>query len=142
MLPKDYAEEKLDETNMLLNAYSASMNRRIQIVYSNDFTFKIITNKEFAESLTKDKILSALEVLYTNLKINIWEPKFDTKFGTLNHVVYSGNLIETGERQTSIISQFIRNGKLYTVRAIGLPKDFRNFHILICDIYDTMKFES
>ena len=140
-LPKGFIEEKLDESNMLLNAYSAQLNRRIEVIYSDDYSFKVLSNKDYAESLTKDQILSALEISYTDIKINIWEPKFHTKFGTLTHFVYTGNLIETGERQTSIISQFINSGKLYTVRAICLPEDFREFHILLRDVYDSIKIE-
>lgn len=140
-LPEGFIEEALDETKMLLNAYSAQLNRRIEVVYSDDYSFKVLSNKDYAESLTKEQMLSALEISYADLKINIWEPKFHTKFGTLTHFVYTGNLIETGERQTSIISQFINGGKLYTVRAICLPEDFREFHIMLRDVYDSIEMK-
>jgi hypothetical protein len=141
-LPEDFIEEALDETNMILNAYSADLNRRIEIVFSDDYSFKVLSNEDFAENQKKEQMLSALEILYDEIKINIWEPKFHTKFGTLTHFVYTGNLIETGNRQTSIISQFIKNGKLYTIKAICLPEDIREFHIMMRKIYDSIKWKN
>ncbi len=140
-LPADFNEESLDETNMILNAYSDSKNRRIEVVYSDDYSFKILSNEDYAESLTKEQIQAALEIAYTDLKINIWEPKFHTRFGTITHYVYTGNLNKTGQRQTSIISQFIKKGKLYTVRAICLPEDVREFYITVRELYDSIKME-
>lgn len=141
LLPEGFIQEGLDETNMLLNVYSAQLNRRIQVLYNDDYSFKVISNKDYAEGQKKERVLSGLEILYTDLKINIWEPKFHTKFGTLTHFVYTGNLIETGDRQTSIISQFIYKGKLYTIRSICLPDDFREFHKIMRDVYDSIKFD-
>ena len=86
-------------------------------------------------------MVSALGITYEDIEINIWNTDFLTKSGSVFHVVYTGKLIETGERQTSIIAQFIRNGKLYTIKGTSYPENFKELYSILLKVYDSIHFE-
>jgi hypothetical protein len=140
-LPQGFKEEEITENRGLLNAVSEDRKMQIQIIYNDDWSFKTFTNSEYSKAVSKDQIISALGIAYEDIEINIWSPEFLTKSGSVFHSVYTGKLIETGERQTSIIAQFIKNGKLYTIKGISYPEDFKELYSIILNVYDTISFE-
>lgn len=140
-LPQGFKEEEITENRGLLNAVSEDRKMQIQIIYNDDWSFKTFTNSEYSKAVSKDQIISALGIAYEDIEINIWSPEFLTKSGSVFHSVYTGKLIETGERQTSIIAQFIKNGKLYTIKGISYPEDFKELYSILLNVFDTISFE-
>ena len=140
-LPQGFKQEEITENRGLLNAISDERDKQIQIIYNDDWSFKTFTNSEYSKAVSKEQVISALEVAYEDIVINIWSPDFLTKSGSVFHAVYTGKLIETGERQTSIIAQFIKNSKLYTIKGISYPEDFKELYSILLNVYDTIAFE-
>lgn len=140
-LPQGFKEEQIKEERSLLNSVSDDGNKQIQITYNDDWSFKTFSNSEYSKAVTKEAMVSALGIAYEDVEINIWNPDFITKSGSVFHVVYTGQLIETGERQTSIIAQFIKNGKLYTIKGISYPEDFKVLYSILLKVYDSIHFE-
>ncbi|MFN9327482.1 MAG: hypothetical protein ACK6A5_19080, partial [Flavobacteriales bacterium] len=122
----------------LMNKYDSRNNRRIQVIYSDDYSFKVLRNKDYLNSVNSDDWRAGLLVNYKDVEINIWQPQFHTVYGTVFHVIYTGVLLTTGQRQTSVIAQFIDNGKLYTIRGVCMPEDLRDFHNLMRSVYDSI----
>jgi hypothetical protein len=140
-LPQGFKEERITEERGLLNAVSDEGNKQIQITYNDDWSFKTFSNSEYSKAVSKEAMVSALGIAYEDVEINIWNPDFITKSGSVFHVVYTGQLIETGERQTSIIAQFIKNGKLYTFKGISYPEDFKVLYSTLLKVYDSILFK-
>ena len=140
-LPRGFKEEKITENRGLLNAISEERDKQIQIIYNDDWSFKTFSNSEYSKAVSKKDMVAALGIVYEDIEINIWNPDFLTKSGSVFHVVYTGKLIETGERQTSIIAQFIKNGKLYTIKGISYPEDFKELYSILLNVYDTIAFK-
>ncbi|MFN6114340.1 MAG: hypothetical protein ACK46C_00475 [Flavobacteriales bacterium] len=138
VVPDGFNDEEMTESNMLMNKYDSRNNRRIQVIYSDDYSFKVLRNKDYLNSVNSDDWRAGLLVNYKDVEINIWQPQFHTVYGTVFHVIYTGVLLTTGQRQTSVIAQFIDNGKLYTIRGVCMPEDLRDFHNLMRSVYDSI----
>ncbi len=138
--PNCYRENDMEERNMLISIECISKNRAIEVVYSDDDSFKILTNEDYANAMDTTRFISSVRAVYEDVSINIWEPRFITKLGSMFYCVYTGKSVADGIRQSSTVAQFIKGGKLYTIKGICRPNDLREFHMDFRDVIDGMTF--
>jgi hypothetical protein len=135
-IPNGFQIIENDGIKMLLFAVDTVKSRSIELIFSDDVSFKIITQEDYSNQISKVALQNVLAAGYEDVILNIWEPSFHTKFGDVVHMVYTGKIIDNGIRQTNIVFQFIRNKNLYTIKGYCMPDDLRETSIILREVMD------
>jgi hypothetical protein len=111
---EDFNEDKKSYFFHMVNL-SDDYLRNYYLKFSEDWSFRI-AGDDYAQNVTKESIKNALEVVYKDISINVFEKSFPKNLSEkVFHVIFSGVEVETGERMTVATFQMVKNHKMYTL---------------------------
>ena len=104
---------------------------------ADDWSFGVIGNDGYLESVTQEEFVDMLKVRYDTPIINVFDIY---RLGDQDalRAIYTGTA--NGVREVSFILQTVRGSRLYTFGCAALADDFPNRHLLFQRIADTFKF--
>jgi hypothetical protein len=82
------------------------------VIVTQDPSFAILGAQEYIDSQSQDRVKQLLSLNFDNPKIGLWEPEFWLGGQKAIHYVYTGEI--NGFKQTSLVTQTVRAGRLYT----------------------------
>lgn len=116
--------------------------RSYSIKYSDDWSFRLMTMEDYSKEVTEDQFINALKVLYKDLSINIFKKSYPkTLSEDVFHLVYSGTEIETNDRMTVAVFQYIKNSKLYTLNCQCKSTYWQYYYNDCLDLLSSLKIE-
>jgi len=145
-LPNGYVVDDSREDYQLISALKYVGNDLvgfIEVVFSDDWSFSILQNKDYIDSRKGadiNEIQSQLEMAFSNVAIIKNDEAYFLGLGDCMQFIYSGNHYEDGLRQTVCVIQFIKNQKLYTIRLSTYPKYFAAEYKNFLKALDSVKF--
>jgi len=110
----------------------------LSVKVSSDPSFQLMSNEDYFANVKKSDYEAMVKLVYENVEINSFRPKFPFSYTEGLHVVYSGEV--KGVRIGVLSVQTIVNGRLYTFSfesmAIGLPGMVNTIYAIL----DTVQF--
>mgnify|MGYP006088770357 CR=1 FL=1 len=117
-------------------------NRSYSIKYNDDWSFKVLTTEEYAKNVTREQLKNVSKILYKDISINAFQKAFPKSISEdVIHVIYSGNDIETNDRMTVAIFQYIKNSKLYTLNCQCKSTYWQYYYNDCLDLLNSLKIE-
>lgn len=108
------------------------------VIVTQDVSFAALSADDFIEGQTQDALVQALSLGFADVKLGVWEPNHRMGGQRALHVVYAGTL--DGQRQMSLMSQTIRDGRLYTFACNAEARAFPGLYAELLHIMDTFEF--
>ena len=143
LFPNYNKSENLDKYQLLFATYeeNETMNSSIEVKFSDDWSFKILDNKELINQLIENKDFeSYLKSLYEDLNIMRKGVVYIKNLGDCFQLVYSGNYKTGNIILFNTVTQFIKNDKLYTISTSSHPESFSRNYQDYLKMFDTMTF--
>jgi len=111
----------------------------IEIKFSDDWSFTILENEEYLSQMLNNKqIESQLSMGYDNVKVHQKKIFYLKSVGDCFLLNYSGNVYNNDVRISSLVIQFIKNNRLYTLSGVSTVEDFSSNFKDFLKSFDTL----
>lgn len=108
------------------------------VIVTQDVAFKMLSVDQYVATQSKQKVLAMLALNFGDPLIGAWEPDFRLGGQRALHYIYSGTLDD--RRQTTMIWQTTRNGRLYTFSCNTDAEQFPLVYTDLLHLADTFAF--
>lgn len=117
-----------------LATHTASMN----VIVTEDKSFRLMTSQDYLARVKQSDFLQVASMSMSDLKVHRWETKYEIGKQPALMFIYSGTL--NGQRQATLTTQTIRNGRLYTVAFNAQADEFPAIYAELVQILDSFHF--